>query len=767
MTAKTKHIFRFLFSLLFALFFCQSFSAQPSQNGSYVLFLNSINFNLPWTKDVFWLVNDALSKEGIPIKAESLTVPAIKNRDEADAILERLKERYPGRPRLVVFIGEPAWLVCRPLFDSIWKDVPVIITNTCDRLPASLEVLLSHEKLTPENSVPADEWRKGYNLTTVKETFFVKETVELMRKLNPGMKEVAFISDNRYISEIARKRVEETFRKDFPALTLKQLSSDMIPTKALLDSLRSYDKNTGLIYYSWFESVNETDNSYLFDHIQEIINSFAKSPLFLLAEQNLSSNNFAGGYYVSAESFGKQLLAIMQRVLKGEQPRNIPTIDNLTGNAYLCYTNLQSYGISSSRFPGEAIYTNAPESFFKQHKIKILLASAFFLIVLIVVVSYIRILRKAKRQKENENRLLKLNERIFNSIVEPVFWIDRQGTILKILNQPDEKYFARPLVQVTGQSLDAYIKNPQEKENYKEAIGKTLLTHAPAHVKIHITNRRGDDFYVTARMVYYNDEKIVCFLHDISGIERERIRAEKLNDELRLAKERAEESNRLKTAFLANMSHEIRTPLNAIVGFSDILVQTADPDEREQYMEIIRNNNSLLLQLINDILDLSRIEAGTFDFSKSAVDINQMMDEIEQSTLLKVNTGRIEVVCRKELPQCTLVTDRNRVMQVIMNFITNAAKFTQEGFIRFGYRPADNEKEIYFYVSDSGCGLKEEDQEKVFERFVKLNSFIQGTGLGLSICKMIIEKLQGRIGVESEAGKGSTFWFTIPFGKEA
>lgn len=766
MTTETNYFFRFIVSFLIVVCSCQQFHARPPQNGSYVLFINSINFNLPWTKDIFKYVNDDLSKEGIPVCSESLTVPAIKNADEAGAILGKLKEKYPERPRLVVFIGEPAWMVCHPLFDTVWKDVPVIITNTCDRLPASLDILLSHEPLTLENTVPAAQWRNGYNVAVMKETYYVKETVDLMRKLLPGMKKVAFISDNRYISDIARMDVAEAFSRDFPGLALEQLSSAQISTKELLDTLGSYDRNTGLIYYSWFESVDRTDSPYLLDHIQEIINGFARSPLFLLAEQNLSTGSFAGGYYVSSESFGKQLLNLVQRVLDGEQPRNFPSSNEGKPGAYLSYTNLESYGINPSLYPDGVEYTNAPESFFSRYRKTILAVSALLLAALVVTGSYIRILRRAKRQKENENRLLKLNERIFNSIIEPVCWIDRDGTILKILNRPDEKYFACPLEEVTGRSLDVYVKDPKEQQKYKNAIRETMETHAPGYEKIHFTNRLGKDYFVAARMVYYDDRKTVCFLQDISGIERERIRAEKLNGELRLAKEHAEESNRLKTAFLANMSHEIRTPLNAIVGFSDILMQTADPQEREQYMDIIRNNNSLLLQLISDILDLSRIEAGTFDFSRNPVDINQMMDEIQQSTLLRVNSAQIEIICEKPLPECTLTTDRNRVVQVLMNFITNAAKFTREGFIRFGYLTVEDGKEIRFYVSDSGCGLREEDRERVFERFVKLNTFVQGTGLGLSICKMIVEKLRGRIGVDSVAGKGSTFWFTIPYEKE-
>ena len=234
---------------------------------------------------------------------------------------------------------------------------------------------------------------------------------------------------------------------------------------------------------------------------------------------------------------------------------------------------------------------------------------------------------------------------------------------------------------------------------------------------------------------------------------------------LRLAKEQAEQSNMLKSAFLANMSHEIRTPLNAIVGFSNMLPDIEDRKEMREYADIIETNTDLLLQLINDILDMSKIEAGTFDFCPSLIDVNQTMEEIEQSMRLRLKKETVTLTFTERLPECTLYTDKNRLIQLISNFVINAIKFTQTGSIRMGYRLKDADT-ICFYVSDTGCGMSEEQCKHVFERFVKYNPFVQGTGLGLSICQMIIDRLGGTIGVESEENKGSTFWFTLPYRQE-
>ena len=557
----------FLGLFLFIEGFLSSASARTENTNKEVLVLNSINFNLPWAKNFYWCLHDALQKQGVTVKAESLSVPALVNEMEANAVVTHLRQKYPEPPTAIVMIGDPGWIVCRELFDDVGKDVPVVVTNARDRLPASLDILLSHAPLTESNSVSAEEWRREYNITSLKQHYYVKETVDLIYKLIPDMERLAFISDDRYISEETRRDVKEAVEENFPD-----------STEMLLDTLRSYKSNTGIIYYSWFESHNENDNNYLFDHIQEIITNFTPSPLFLLSHEDLSNNTFAGGYYVSAESFSDSLLEILDRILKGEQARNIPGGVGGKGSAYLCYPVLKAHNIPSYRYPADAVYVNEPKTFFQQYSVEIIVCSIFLLILIVAIIYYISILRKA---------------------------------------------YSR--------------------------------------------------------------------LHE--------------------AMEKAEQANQLKSAFLANMSHEIRTPLNAIVGFSNMLPHVENREEMSEYADLIETNTDLLLQLINDILDLSKIEAGTFDFYPALIDVNQTLEEIEQSMQLRLRHNNV----------------------------------------------------TYFYVSDTGCGMSSEQCIHVFERFVKYNSFVQGTGLGLSICHTIVDRLGGKIGVESKENKGSTFWFTLPY----
>ena len=243
-----------------------------------------------------------------------------------------------------------------------------------------------------------------------------------------------------------------------------------------------------------------------------------------------------------------------------------------------------------------------------------------------------------------------------------------------------------------------------------------------------------------------NKPEMICINYDITELK-----------DSQLKRERAEELDRLKSAFLANMGHEIRTPLNAIVGFSQLLAETDDPEERHEFVEIIDSNNRMLLQLISDILDLAKIESGTMDFKFADMSIKEVINEIVTSFRIKM-PDNVALIAPKDSPECQIYSDRMRLTQVISNFLNNAIKYTSEGCIILAYEIIGDE--IKFSVTDTGDGMSQEIQAHIFDRFYKGNTFKQGTGLGLSICETIVNRLGGRIGVNSELGKGSTFWFT-------
>lgn len=257
---------------------------------------------------------------------------------------------------------------------------------------------------------------------------------------------------------------------------------------------------------------------------------------------------------------------------------------------------------------------------------------------------------------------------------------------------------------------------------------------------------------VSERNSNHQVERIIGLRRDITAL--------KMTDELIELRNKAEEANRLKSAFLANMSHEIRTPLNAIVGFSTLIGETENREEIEEYIQIIQTNNDLLLQLINDILDLSKIEAGQIDFHYSDFELSGVFLDLEKIYRSRVKE-QVELICELPPRPCVIRSERNRLTQVLSNFLSNACKFTFRGSIRMGYLV--EEKGLRLYVKDTGKGIASENIPFVFQRFAKFDSFVQGTGLGLSISESIVQQLNGEIGVDSEPGKGSEFWVKFPF----
>lgn len=315
-----------------------------------------------------------------------------------------------------------------------------------------------------------------------------------------------------------------------------------------------------------------------------------------------------------------------------------------------------------------------------------------------------------------------------------------------------------PMPQVIG--VYSHV-HPEDCAVLKQFVGQVKEGKATSLSKEVRVNRGNGKYSWTSINVMVRDYRpqdgvieMLCINYDITPLKE-------TEQKLIIARDKAEELDRLKSAFLANMSHEIRTPLNSIVGFSSLLAETDDREERQEYIKIVETNNELLLQLVSDILDLSKIESGTFDFVRSDLDVNESCMKIIKSMEMKV-PETVDLVFEKCMPDCHIYTDKNRFMQVITNFINNALKFTKQGTIALGYEQTAPH-EIKFYVRDTGVGIPKEKIDSIFERFVKLNTFVQGTGLGLSICKSLVSQMGGKIGVESTEGEGSCFWFTHPY----
>lgn len=356
-------------------------------------------------------------------------------------------------------------------------------------------------------------------------------------------------------------------------------------------------------------------------------------------------------------------------------------------------------------------------------------------------------------QCEREARIRALEERnrkVIEALPEFIFIMDDRFFITDVL-MASSTVLLHPVEELIGAD-GRTIYSAEVSDLFVRNIRECLADGNIREIEYPLDVESGRHYF-QARIAPYEKNKVLALIHDIG----DRVQWSK---ELIEAKARAEESDRMKSVFLATMSHEIRTPLNAIVGFSELIAAGDCGDEQEEYQEIIRSNSNLLLQLVNDILDLSRIESGKSENHFQPVEVTGLLDEVGKVHSLKMKAG-VELKIVAPSQPVWILTDRNRLTQVLFNFLSNAIKNTQHGCITLGAVQRDGWLDLF--VSDTGCGMPENKIPLIFNRFEKLNDFVQGTGLGLSICQGIAERLGGYIDVQSQLGVGSTFSFCLPY----
>lgn len=402
----------------------------------------------------------------------------------------------------------------------------------------------------------------------------------------------------------------------------------------------------------------------------------------------------------------------------------------------------------------------------------------FFIHILWFICYYYRTQKKFKEEQLFRDNMLReqlsLSQELKHYKKEATLALEAGGLSTweyNTLNQSFSSITVNPIINEATPYEDLMSRIPLEFRPIVENKLELLLTGKANHVnfRTQVKDLEGNLLWASVDVIpdimdadgkvqsLFGSQKIIT--QEVEA-EMERIKNRTEMEKAISLREKAEEANRMKSAFLANMSHEIRTPLNAIVGFSNLLAEAEDKTETDYYIQIINENNHLLLNLINDILDLSRIEAGQINLVSSTFSITDVIANLAHSITLKVKPG---VQVKTSLPDQDIIitSDRLRLSQVIMNFLNNASKFTSDGSIEAGCCVQD--QTLYCYVKDTGIGIPSNKVGEVFDRFVKLDDFAQGTGLGLSIARTIIERLEGEIGVDSKVGEGSTFWFRIPY----
>ena len=873
--------------------FSDATSSPPGSDRDYMLIICAYTESSQWSRNIISNVLEHINEtDNCEVYTEYMNMLLMKNLEDVEKFKRNLLKIYGAHPpRVLVLLGTPTSDL-RDFVKETWPGVPIIYCAEFD-YRGSEKAQIDKLPIPPEERRYIRDYVQEDNITFLQSPVYLRENVELMRRMIPGMDKLIFIGDGRYVNQQIDYDLKELLSREFPDTDYRFYSATDMSTDALLDSLYTMDtRRTGVLFSSWHQVKQAGDNIILQADPYRIIAS-TQVPIFTINSSNIHILGIVGGYIYNDAEYNKHLISVIDQVLSGHQPRDIPFYTPGDARPVFNYPMLERKGLSTHTCPANSFFYDKPESLLKHYKWPILIVGLLLLALIVFQQWRIRMLHNIEESRRRESESQAKYSNLFNNM--PIIYIQQQvifdenhnpaDTIFCDVNARFGQLFSREAV--IGKRCSEVFPFPMNE--FTRMIGIVLTenrtitypfyykpldifyeviisqSHLADHVdifcldgtalykaqqKLNSINNKLSMALDVANIVPWkwdlqngtilcdinksaqtnmfavdSDEPLLSvpessYFSKIHKEDRERVRRayedliagriekvqeeyrvasntegrwhldwveaqaavetrdnegrpltlvgsslvitsrKQLEQELRSARDRAEESNRLKSAFLANMSHEIRTPLNAIVGFSGILAQTETQQEKQEYISIIENNNTLLLQLIGDILDLSKIEAGTLEFVVSDFELNELMHEKGNTVGMKAAEG-VEFIFEPGLEHCPIRTDSNRLSQVIINLLTNAAKFTQQGSIRYGYELRG--RQLYFYVTDTGCGISSEDQEHIFDRFVKLNSFKQGTGLGLSICKTIVERLGGKIGVKSEAGKGSTFWFTIPY----
>ena len=492
-----------------------------------------------------------------------------------------------------------------------------------------------------------------------------------------------------------------------------------------------------------------------FDQMSLPITKALNIPSFSCIRQGFGEDAKIVGGYMATDEISARTAADFSVRLMNKEKIGMPKIRDMEKEYVLDWTYFSSYtDFDVKNVPEDVRIINY--SFYDRYRKELyFLTGLFILTFILVLISLLRMRRRSRVERKNMEMLEETHRRLMLSTDggRISLW-DIQGENIEF----DENY-----TRLVGMEQRTFVRTDFLKYAYPDDVPLLNSLYETLHQSTDMQVRRvrfsfsEEDYrWYELRCRSLKDAKGRIMLAGIMQDIQIQVEHE---EQLIQAKQMAENAE-LKQSFLNNMSHEIRTPLNAIVGFSHLMTIADNAEDEKLYSDIINQNSEILLQLINDILDLAKIEAGTLEYIRYPMDLGELCRNVYEMHKDRVQTGVVLILDNKDT-SLIINEDQNRIMQVVTNLITNAIKFTFKGEIRFGFEV--REEYIDFYVKDTGMGISEEKIKMIFERFVKLNTFVQGTGLGLAICRVIVEKLGGEITAESKLNEGSTFRFTIPY----
>ena len=751
---------------IFLLYFSSPVSAEDRKesSGTDLLIISSYVSGAPWSQTIIsHIMQKEYDRKDVSMKVEYMNSLTIETPEILNLYKDNLFSTYGNNPPKAVLMLGNAPLILRDEMRKHWGDISLIVCAESSYIGPD-STYMYNQVVPQKDRIYLNDLRDEYNMTFLNARAFIPESVQLMRRMIPKMKSLLLIGDQTDRDIDYDQQFSELIKTEHSDLTYKYLSASTWSPDQLLDTLRQVvPEETGILFASWFHKRMFAGNMLMMANSYKVIaNSTLPCPFFALSSSISSieeDGTIIGGCVYDMNLYCEEIVKTINAIADGKQARSILPY-NPDPIVLFNYPYMVDFGLSPKNCPPGTVYLNAPPTFLEKYQSALVVGSiALLLVILFFQLRRNKILERLQLVEQNQ-RFTHSKMAMALEVVDllPWQWDIRTDEITYSSYKPIEQ----GKKEVSEMTYTTHVNNyltfvsEEDRERIRQVfkdVRANKVDKIKEEYRVHRPGKPDDseDWMEARAFVEQYDEKGNPLIVVGSSL---------FITELIAAKERAEESNRLKSAFLANISHEIRTPLNAIIGFSSILTMTEDEEEKKEYVSIIEKNNGILLQLINDVLDLSKIEAGVLDLYYSEFALNGVLTTLKGVVESRLQSS-VELIFEPGMPDDYVVcSEKNRLQQLVLNFLTNACKFTSTGSIRYGYEV--REKEIYYYVTDTGTGIPEDKLHLIFERFIKLDSFKQGTGLGLPICQLIIQNMGGEIGVNSKLGEGSTFWFTLP-----
>lgn len=673
-------------------------------------------------------------------------------------IMNRFLDSDGGiRLSAIVLIGQESLAAYIGLPDNLKGDVPVVVGNVSENMIMLPTDPSQTKTWMPDPLYPSDLHGLKSPMLGIVYNYDVEKNIELALSYYPKARNFALITCNSLEGVCLQAHVRKAFRS-YKKLNLILLDGREKNERAMFNCIRMLQDSTVILAGTW--KIDQDERFYLATSIYSLLEANPRLPVFSITSSALG-HRAIGGYVPADKAQGEKLAFDLYKVLEGQYPEPGIFLEKIDNETCLDENVLATLGFSK-KFGKDVVYINREVSYLRRHPniAAFLFVSILSLLLISFIVTYMllrtRKLNKSLSVSQRDNRL------ILNNIGVGLVFVDKDynlrwencSVIAGMENFSD--------IQVNQKCFNLKMCHKDCKSACPLSKFEKQSLAEPENFILRLDKESFDISYNPM----YNGEFYTGSIIKIENITAR----EQINAELIAAKNAAEKADSIKSAFIANMSHEIRTPLNAINGFSELLMdEDTARDDRKMYMDIIRSNIRQLLTLVNDILSLSKIESGVIDFNMVEMDLNKFMTSV-YSEYAKDAKARINDFADKDvkmlldIPETSAVVfcDNTRLKEVFTNLINNAIKYTMKGHIKIGYSVSVEEGMVHCYVEDTGKGIPIEKQAMIFDRFVKLNDYVKGTGLGLSICKTIVGCIKGNIGVDSEPGKGSTFWFTFP-----